>query len=120
MVQFLHNKQCFPSEVTLQNKKEDDDAKAFDVYYPAHLYYKGNSEKRLENKTLDEAEQFFRVRAKRLWDLLKVDPQTRKSRSGKYMHDVIQKQAFLEKCTVGDDCFAVLVDEAQDLSLIHI
>ena len=62
----------FPSEVTLQNE-EDDDAKAFDVL-PAHLYYKGNSEKRLENKTLDEAEQFFRVRAKRLWDLLKVDP----------------------------------------------
>lgn len=120
MVQFLQNKQCFPSEETPQNKKEDDDAKHFALYYTAHLYYKGNSEKRLENKTLEEAEQFFRVRAKRLWDLLKVDPQTRKSWSGKYMHDVIQKQAFLEKCTVGDDCFAVLVDEAQDLTQCQI
>ena len=36
------------------------------------------------------------------------------------MHDVIQKQAFLEKCTVGDDCFAVLVDEAQDLTQCQI
>ena len=35
-------------EESLQNKKEDDDAKALN---PAHLYYKGNSEKRLENKT---------------------------------------------------------------------
>ena len=69
------------------------------MYYPAHLYYKGNSEKRLENKTLDEAEQFSCARETTL-GFTQIDPQTRKSRSG--VHDVIQKQAFLEKCTVGD------------------
>ena len=97
----------------LQNKTPEDDAAAFKMYYPARLYYEG--EKRLDKNTPEAAAKFFRVRARRLWDELKVDPQTRKSNSGKYMHDVIQKQAQLDKCTV-KNCDAILVDESQDLT----
>ena len=108
MVKFLQNSLC------------ENDPKAFDMYYPARLHYEGNSEKRLESTTLEEAERFFRERAKQLYDVLKVDLLTSESKSGKYMHDVIQKQAFLDKCTVGNNCQAVLVDELQDLTQCQI
>ena len=107
----------------LQTRQYENDEKAFDMYYPAKLYYEDKGQdkgqKRLEDKTLEQAASFYHDCAKRLWDELRVDPQTRKSRSGEYMHDVIQKQAQLDSCAV-HDCRAILVDESQDLTECQI
>ena len=97
----------------LQNRLYENDADAFKIYYPARLYYDGDG--KLEKKTAEQAALFYRKCAKQLWDTLKVNLETRKSQSGKSTHDVIQKQAYLEKCTV-KDCAAILVDESQDLT----
>ena len=100
----------------MQNRLYENDADAFKIYYPARLYYDGNGkDKKLEKKTAEQAAHFYRKCAKQLWDTLKVNLETGTSESGKSTHDVIQKQAQLDKCTV-KDCYAILVDESQDLT----
>ena len=100
----------------LQNSLHENNEQAFDIYYPARRYYDGNGkDKKLEKNTTEQAIDFYRKCAKQLWDKLKVNLETGTSESGKSTHDVIQKQALLGKCTV-KDCYAILVDESQDMT----